>query len=234
MVWRLSHITIDELPVARVLDEVAYLRHEPAHNTADMRRQEQRLTAPRRIGSDQWRTGANFNRSSLLKSVKPSWPRKNNSACSAFCRHRLERGLGMPQPVAEINRAPAVIPRQYIAVHLDADPALIAPRHVVGRVALELPRLFVNAVRSPSSSGWSWNSSVAELSRVAGTWRGDHGRVSSCGKRLGYRHRDAQKCTELPSQQRNRTLAVSEARVAPGAMTRHPQRPGATIGMRSH
>jgi hypothetical protein len=45
MVWRLSHITIDELPVARVLDEVAYLRHGPAHDTADMRRQEQRLTA---------------------------------------------------------------------------------------------------------------------------------------------------------------------------------------------
>ena len=51
----------------------------------------------------------------------------------------------MPQPIAEIERAPAIITRQYIAVlieirnvaHLDAEPALVKPRNVVGRVKLD-------------------------------------------------------------------------------------------------
>src|SRR5260370_18172401 len=52
----------------------------------------------------------------------------------------------MPQPIAEIERAPTIIPRQHIAVlieirnvaHLDTEPTLVEPRHVVGRVQLDL------------------------------------------------------------------------------------------------
>jgi hypothetical protein len=52
----------------------------------------------------------------------------------------------MPQPISEIERAPAIIPRQQVAVlieirdvaHLDAEPALVEPRYVVGRVQLDL------------------------------------------------------------------------------------------------
>ena len=63
-----------------------------------------------------------------------------------FCGYRLERRIRMPQPIAEIERAPAIIPRQQVAVlieirdvaHLDAEPALVEPRYVVGRVQLDL------------------------------------------------------------------------------------------------
>ena len=63
-----------------------------------------------------------------------------------FRRYRLERRIRMPQPIAEIERAPTIIPRQHIAVlieirnvaHLDTEPTLVEPRHVVGRVQLDL------------------------------------------------------------------------------------------------
>src|SRR6476660_7199172 len=36
-----------------------------------------------------------------------------------FCGHRLERRIRMPQPIAEIECAPAIIMRQYIAVLIE-------------------------------------------------------------------------------------------------------------------
>src|SRR5260370_24621106 len=56
----------------------------------------------------------------------------------------------MPQPVAEIERAPAIVARQQVArvieignvARLVAEPALIEPRHVVGGVELDLAEGF--------------------------------------------------------------------------------------------
>src|SRR6266481_5419756 len=69
---------------------------------------------------------------------------------SEYFADTLERGIRMPQLVAEIERAPAVVARQQVALlieignvaHLDAEPALIEPRHVVGGVELDFAERF--------------------------------------------------------------------------------------------
>ena len=50
-----------------------------------------------------------------------------------FGRYRLERGIRVPQPVAEIEGAPPIVARQHLAVpveignvaHLEAEAALV-------------------------------------------------------------------------------------------------------------
>ena len=94
----------------------------------------------------------------------------------------------MPQPIAEIERAPTIIPRQHIAVlieirnvaHLDTEPTLVEPRHVVGRVQLDLAEvsgecdlLFVcqrliveHQYRMPVHAGMDHRSSIERRAQI--------------------------------------------------------------------
>lgn len=127
-----------------------------------MRRQEKRLTAGRPIGPHQpltyWRElhpffGVEIRETELA--AGESQRVLGNEIFNLTLGLRIERLVsGSHGRLPRLN-APAVISRQHVAVlieignivHLYAEPALIEPRHVVGRVELDIAEAFCQCGR---------------------------------------------------------------------------------------